>query len=265
MKPKPTIIYALDFDGVLCDSAIETAISGWKLAQQFWKDMPLGFPSEEYVDAFREVRPFLKTGYESILIMRLLFEGTSVVNLCRNYHEEIQKLVDRENIDIDELKKDFGEVRDKWIEQSFDEWLKMSPLFDGVADFLIELEKENCYIVTTKQERFVKYILEANDIKIDDEHIWGLEREMSKSDILFMIQSQKFAKKLDRNIIFIEDRLPSLMAVAEDKRLNDIELKLVSWGYNTLADREYTKTDERIELIDKMMGLTASSKLKGEK
>jgi len=33
-------IYALDFDGVLCDSVIETAISGYKIAQIVWTDMP---------------------------------------------------------------------------------------------------------------------------------------------------------------------------------------------------------------------------------
>ena len=245
---KENLIYALDFDGVLCDSAIETAISGWKFAQILWNDMPLGSPSQEYIEAFREVRPFLKIGYESVLIMRLLFEGLSVSELCNNYEVETQKLIEREYINIDELKKDFGKVRDKWIEQSLDEWIEMSPLFDGVVDFLATLEKENCYIVTTKQEHFVKYILEANGISIEDEYIWGLDKGMSKVDILFLIQS----KNVNKNIIFIEDRLLTLSDVAKDERLNAIQLQFVSWGYNTFADREDGRLDKRIELINKL-------------
>ena len=31
-KMNNSIIYALDFDGVICDSAVETAITGWKAA-----------------------------------------------------------------------------------------------------------------------------------------------------------------------------------------------------------------------------------------
>ena len=39
-----SIIYALDFDGVICDSAVETAITGWKAASSIWKDMPEAAP-----------------------------------------------------------------------------------------------------------------------------------------------------------------------------------------------------------------------------
>ena len=33
-------LYALDFDGVICDSAVETAVTGWRVAQTLWDDMP---------------------------------------------------------------------------------------------------------------------------------------------------------------------------------------------------------------------------------
>ena len=40
------MIYALDFDGVICDSAIETAVTGWKVAQKIWQDMPSSLPEK---------------------------------------------------------------------------------------------------------------------------------------------------------------------------------------------------------------------------
>ena len=239
-------IHALDFDGVLCDSVIETAITSWRLAQNIWDDMPKSELTQKFIDNFREVRPFLKTGYEAILIMRLLYVGVSVEILCADYKVEIQKIIDKDKLDIEELKNLFGEARDRWIADSLEEWIEMSPLFEGVVEFLNGLDKENLYIVTTKQERFVKYILEAKGIELEDEKIWGLDRGMSKVDILFDIQSNNPNKK----ILFVEDRYPALVAVEKDHRLDNVVLKLVSWGYNTLLDRKKALESERIELID---------------
>ena len=114
-------IYALDFDGVLCDSVIETAISGYKITKMLWADMPKVAISTEMIEQFREVRPFLKTGYESVLILRLLHLGFSVEKLCDGYLGHIQKLIDDENLDIDEIQKLFGESRDRWIEESLEQ------------------------------------------------------------------------------------------------------------------------------------------------
>ena len=53
--------FAFDFDGVLCDSALETALSGWKACQSLW---PSIFHQGRGVAAdvltkFRVVRPIL--------------------------------------------------------------------------------------------------------------------------------------------------------------------------------------------------------------
>jgi len=239
-------IYALDFDGVLCDSVIETAITAWRLAQNIWDDMPKTEATQESIEAFRSVRPFLKTGHEAILIIRLLYIGMPVEKLCENYKEETKKLIEQEKLDIAEIQKLFGEARDRWVDESLEEWIKMTPLFEGVVAFLNGLEKENLYLVTTKQERFVKYILEANGIELEDEKIWGFDRGMSKADILFDIQSNN----PDKEMLFVEDRYPALVAVIEDNRLDDVELQLASWGYNRAADRERAIESDRIELVD---------------
>jgi len=249
-------IYALDFDGVLCDSVIETAISGYKIAQIVWTDMPKTSISLEMIEQFREVRPFLKTGYESVLILRLLHLGLSVEKLCSRYSAHIQKLIDDDKLDINEIKKLFGKARDRWIEESLEEWIEMNPLFDGVVEFLDTIDKKYCYIVTTKQERFVKYILEAHHIQIDDENIYGLDREMGKVEVLHLIRK----RHPHNHIVFIEDRLQALIEVLDDGGVDNISLKLVSWGYNTPLDRERVN-GFRIELIDKSKRKNNGSRL----
>ena len=82
---KQSIIYALDFDGVICDSALETGISGWKAAYRLWDDFKDPMPSEKMITDFRMVRPIMGTGYEAILISRLLHDGVSVESILQNF------------------------------------------------------------------------------------------------------------------------------------------------------------------------------------
>ncbi|HFD13311.1 MAG TPA: HAD family hydrolase, partial [Crenotrichaceae bacterium] len=57
MKFSADHIYALDFDGVICDSAVETGITGWKAATHVWNEMTGVLPDQVLLDAFRRVRP----------------------------------------------------------------------------------------------------------------------------------------------------------------------------------------------------------------
>ena len=75
---KQAIIYALDFDGVICDSALETGTSAWKAASQIWNDFSTTLPTKELSAQFREIRPIMGTGYEAILIVRMLHDGETV-------------------------------------------------------------------------------------------------------------------------------------------------------------------------------------------
>jgi phosphoglycolate phosphatase-like HAD superfamily hydrolase len=238
-------IYALDFDGVICDSAIETGITGWKAATHIWDDMSGQLPAQPLLDAFRRVRPALETGYEAILIMRLLFQAVSDASLLEHYSEQMQSVINNENLDVDVLKALFGETRDLWIENNLQEWITMNPLFPGVAEKLQQLNRDCSWsIITTKQERFVKQILQANQIDLSDQHIYGLDRNLSKPVVL----TQLLNKYPDQTICFIEDRLPTLKNVMQHKELASIQLFLADWGYNTAEDRSAVN-DSSISLI----------------
>jgi len=227
------IIYALDFDGVICDSAVETAITGWKAAGTLWKDMPQAMPPAK-IDQFRLIRPMIETGYEAILAMRLLYLEESIEEITDGYGDKIQALLNEAQVTVDDLKKLFGETRDVWIADDSDDWVMMNPLFDGVASKLQKLV-EQCpwYIVTTKQERFVKLILKAHAIELADERIFGLDRNMNKVEVL---------KKLlnaypNSTLYFVEDRLPTLLNVLKVDVLSNVSLIFALWGYNTAEDK----------------------------
>ncbi|MFZ2171421.1 MAG: hypothetical protein WAW61_17505, partial [Methylococcaceae bacterium] len=227
------IIYALDFDGVICDSAVETAITGWKAAGSIWKDMPKAVPQAK-IDRFRLIRPNIETGYEAILAMRLLYLGETIESLESGYSDKIQALLKEAQSTVDDLKKLFGETRDVWIANDLADWVTMNPLFPGVAEKLRMLGKQYpWYIVTTKQERFVKQILKANAIELADERIFGLDRNMSKVEVL-----KGLLKTHPTEIIyFVEDRLPTLLNVLKTEELASVNLIFAMWGYNTAEDK----------------------------
>lgn len=230
-------LYALDFDGVICDSAIETGITGWKVANQLWQDMPAEIPAN-IINQFREVRPVMETGYEAILIIRLLFEGVSAKSLLNDFSRYINTLIEHENLSIDQLKALFGETRDHWIKRDLDEWIEMNPLFDNISNKLKQIDPKKCYIITTKQERFVSHILDANNLTFPPKQIFGLDRKLSKQQVL----TDLLALHPEHTILFVEDRLPTLKKVMKDPCLANVELFFADWGYNTQQDKLVAKT-----------------------
>ena len=226
-------IYVLDFDGVICDSALETAVSGWKAARTIWPDLHETVPPA-LIDQFRFVRPMLETGYEAILAMRLLALGDHPHDIISGYHDRTQALLDEAGLTVNQLKELFGITRDTWIAQDLSGWVEKNPLFDGVADRLQDLgRKQIWYILTTKHERFVKQILQANHIGLPDERIYGLDRNMSKAEVLAGLVQIHRGEPLH----FIEDRLPALVNIAKIPALSSVKLSLALWGYNTAEEK----------------------------
>ncbi|WP_339777092.1 HAD family hydrolase [uncultured Methylophaga sp.] len=245
MKIATDKLFALDFDGVICDSAIETGITGWQVATQLWQDMPENMPEQVMID-FRYVRPVMETGFEAILICRLLFEGLKPELLMTDFPRQIDAILLRDNIDTSELKKRFGEYRDNWIENDFLGWINMNPLYTGIDKLLQQIPLSQLFIITTKQERFVQAILQANHQDIIPTHIYGLDRKLKKPQILSDLQQSH----PQSTILFIEDRLPTLLDVINTPTLSTIQLYFANWGYNTTNDMQAARQNPRINALD---------------
>lgn len=240
------VIYALDFDGVICDSAVETGITGWKAASRLWQDMQSELPEPHLIDHFRQARPIIETGYEAILVMRQLHLGTEVQTILNHFETQKNELIEHSGLSIDALKNLFGQIRDQWIQVNPEQWLAMNPLFTGIAEQLKRLEQtSDWYIVTTKQERFANQILAYNEISIPAENIFGLDRNKSKNEILHLL----IDRHKDQPVHFVEDRLPALVNVINDQKLNSVQLFFADWGYNTELDKQ-NATHPRIRRIN---------------
>ena len=226
-------VLALDFDGVLCDSARETGITGWKAAGMLWGDMAEALPPARLLDAYWRARPVIETGYEAIAMMRLLKDGEHPDVLLADFSERLPETVARSGADAGELKRLYAAVRDRWIQEDPQGWLALSPLYPGTAETLRALPQgTECYIVTTKQERFVERLLAHHGVGFDAARIYGLDRRMKKEAVLRELMGRHRGRPVD----FVEDRLATLKRLSMQPDLAPVRLHIACWGYNTEAE-----------------------------
>jgi phosphoglycolate phosphatase-like HAD superfamily hydrolase len=223
-------VLALDFDGVLCDSARETGITGWKAAGKLWQDMVEDLPPERLLDAYCRARPVIETGYEAILMMRLLKDGEDPDELLENFPERLPETIERSGVDAQKLKGLYGAIRDRWIKEDPQGWLSLSPLYPGTVETLHAIPKGvECYIVTTKEARFVEQLLAYHSMHFDAARIYGLDRRMKKEAVLRELMVRHTGCPID----FVEDRLGTLKRLSLQKDLAPVRLHIACWGYNT--------------------------------
>ncbi|CAL5090001.1 unnamed protein product [Urochloa decumbens] len=256
-------LFALDFDGVLCDSCGESSLSAVKAAKVRWPWVfeQVNSSMEEWiVEQMYTLRPVVETGYENLLLVRLLVEiqipsvrkssvadGLSIQEILENWLKLKPTLMDEWQEDRDSLVDLFGRVRDDWIENDLSGWIGANRFYPGTADAL-KLSSSEAYIVTTKQSRFAKALLkELAGIDFPSERIYGLG---TGPKVKVLQQLQQMPQHQGLTLHFIEDRLATLKNVIKEPALEKWNLYLVTWGYNTQQEREEAEGISRIQLVD---------------
>ncbi|KAL0538126.1 hypothetical protein IC582_027125 [Cucumis melo] len=256
-------LYALDFDGVLCDSCGESSLSAVKAAKVRWPGLfdDVDSSLENWiVDQMYTVRPVVETGYENLLLVRLLLEmrlpsirkssvaeGLTVHGILENW-SKLKPVIMEEwgEKNRDALIDLFGKVRDQWIDEDLATWIGANRFYPGVSDAL-KFASSRIYIVTTKQGRFAEALLrELAGVTIPPERIYGLGTG-PKVEVLKMLQ--KMPEHQGLKLHFVEDRLATLKNVIKEPELDGWNIYLVDWGYNTQKEREEAAGIQRIQLL----------------
>ncbi len=236
------MILALDFDGVLCDSASETAASAWRAGKTVWPHWLSPEPPEALITGFRAVRPYLETGYQAIPMLRMVEQNRPLDAFKSDLETEINSILAETNLTRRDMITRFGEARDNWIADNEASWLARHRFFPGTVERVRERinKGDNVAIVTTKQERFVHSLLNDADLTIHESHIFGLERKKSKEEILTQLLD------IDTSIIFVEDRLETLIRIIKHPSLAQATLQYADWGYGTPDDLIAARNTPRI-------------------
>ncbi|KAF2604697.1 hypothetical protein F2Q70_00024690 [Brassica cretica] len=216
------------------------------------------------------VRPVVETGYENLLLVRLLLEtkmpsirkssvaeGLTVDGILESWGKIKPVIMEAwDEDDKDALIDLFGKVRDDWINNDLTTWIGANRFYPGVSDAL-KFASSKIYIVTTKQGRFAEALLrEIVGVIIPPERIYALGSG-PKVEVLKLLQNKPEHQGL--KLHFVEDRLATLKNVIKEPGLDKWNLYLSNWGYNTEKERAEAESISRIQVIELS---TFSSKLK---
>ncbi|KAL7203396.1 hypothetical protein ACSBR2_016647 [Camellia fascicularis] len=226
-------LYALDFDGILCDSCGESSLSAVKAAKVRWPSLFEGVDSsmEDWI----------------VDQMHTAAEGLAVEGILENWSKIKPVILEAWDENRDALIELFGRVRDDWMDNDLATWIGANRFYPGVPDAL-KFASSKIYIVTTKQGRFADALLrELAGVTIPPERIYGLGTG-PKVEVLKQLQKKPEHQGL--TLHFVEDRLATLKNVIKEPELDGWNLYLGDWGYNTQKERAEAASISRIHLLE---------------
>jgi phosphoglycolate phosphatase-like HAD superfamily hydrolase len=243
-------LVALDFDGVICDSAGEGFLSAWSVYCQFWQHGTVMTPPPGLAKAFRQLRPVIETGWEFVILIRLLEEKVPEEQIVQGFQEEwCPRILRTYGLQVEEISQRFDRVRDEWIAADLPGWLRSQHFYPGVANRLNQMlsGKIPLFVITTKEGRFAAKLLEQHGVSLPLNQVLGKEQQQPKREILRRVSHQTGISYT--HLWFVEDRLKTLRSVEEESDLEPVKLYLASWGYNTPTEREEASQDPRIRVL----------------
>jgi phosphoglycolate phosphatase-like HAD superfamily hydrolase len=245
MSAKPTIL-ALDFDGVICDGLREYFQTAWKAYCQIWQPSDPTFP-EDLPPKFYRLRPVVETGWEMPVLIRSLLLNTAETEILQNWSTIASQITTQDGLNALQISTLVDGIRDRWIASDVDSWLSEHRFYPGVLERLAALLKSQtaCYIISTKEGRFIKQLLQQQGIQLSEQQVYGKEAKRPKAQILGELKD----KYGDGPIWFVEDRLKTLEGVEKHSGLEAVTLFLADWGYNTDRDRHLAQIGDRIHLL----------------
>jgi phosphoglycolate phosphatase-like HAD superfamily hydrolase len=250
MATAPTIL-ALDFDGVICDGLIEYFQTAWKTYCLLWAATS-ETPPPGLAEQFYRLRPVIETGWEMPVLIRSLLDQIPEAELFSNWAAIALDQVQTLNIPPAEIAAQLDQIRDQWIATDVEGWLSQHRFYPGIADRLQQIIRSPVipFIVTTKEQRFVKQLLKQQQVEFAESQIFGKEVKQPKAQTLrFLIDHHLQQTDNPSSVWFVEDRLKTLQAIETQPDLQAVELFLADWGYNTEAERAIAQQDPKIHLI----------------
>lgn len=244
MKADTSSILALDFDGVVCDGLKEYFETAWRTYCQIWCP-EISTPSVEIADSFYKLRPVIETGWEMPILVKALIAGVSEQEILHRWGEISQSCLQKDRLIAADIALKLDQIRDRWISSDLESWLNLHRFYPGVVEKIKSLGDRNLQliIITTKEGRFVRQLLQKQGVEIPPECIIGKESKRPKHQVLKELMTKT------QVIWFIEDRLKTLQLVQQQPHLAAVKLYLADWGYNTASERDEARQTSGIELI----------------
>ncbi|UCF97965.1 MAG: HAD family hydrolase [Spirochaetaceae bacterium] len=226
----------LDFDGVICDSLLETLVSSWQAYHLLrGKQEPTSMPVTLRRD-FASLRPYVRAGEDFVVIQELISARTPI----RSQEEFDLKLAERKAEMIDRYRETFYGARQKFLENNRSDWMSLNRLYPHVYICLIDwASSPSLYILSTKRANFIVEILAAKGIDMDSHRVLSCGAKEKKGTILSTLDERGREQAL-----FIDDQIDHL--ASDWSRHPRISGCLASWGY---VQQQWLEDPRGIEVL----------------
>lgn len=242
-------LLALDFDGVICNGLVEYFKTACRAYCKIWAQ-DSQYPTEDLAASFFALRPVIETGWEMPILLRALITGVPEQKIWQNWPQMAQQILATEKLNQQEVAHQLDSVRDNWIKNDLENWLGLHQFYDGVIPKLCSLLNNtdvSLYIVSTKEGRFIKQLLQQQGLELSSQAIIGKESQCPKYQTLRELIAQNSVN--NQHVWFVEDRIKALQGVKEQPDLEQVKLFLADWGYNTPQAQENARQDQQIRLL----------------
>ena len=237
-------ILALDFDGVICDSAGECLFTSYSYYAPIAGLAPaphLDEIPESLRKKFYRIRPFIRDGKDYMLILYFITKGIPI---------KIQEDFDQRSRDhLDRVCQEVGAADSKELEELFQgkrrdirarnetTWLGLNPLYPELEEGLLACQDrfDQIYVTTSKPTDAVVEILSHHRIPLPENHIYGydkVQKDRGKNGHLKTVHELTGAPF--EEIHLVDDQVSHLKA-ARQLGANSYH---ASWGYTTVQQQE---------------------------
>lgn len=240
-------LLALDFDGVLCNGLQEYFQVAWQTYCKVWKPSDTT-PPEAIAQRFGPLRAVIETGWEMPVLIHGMMQGLDDNTLFNQWATVKRELLQGCALDEVHLAEELDGDRDRWIESDLDGWLGLHTFYPGVVEQVKHWQNQELplFIITTKEARFARLLLERVGITMPKSTIFGKGEHRPKWQTLALLGDIEDI----RQVWFVEDRLLTLESVLEQPdEIGDIGLFLANWGYNRPQDHQAVIANEKIHLL----------------
>ena len=199
------MIVALDFDGVIVDSAYECLLTTYAA----WKGDRAAVPDAAFEQRFLADRYLVRFAGEYAILAYCVENGLPLSD-----REAFRKIGEDAGLDLPEFERRFFAARAEIVAADPAAWMdlhRVYPEFSSGWDAL-RAEAEDVFIVSVKDGSSIARLLGHFGIAVPPERILGRERGAHKPEVL-----SGLARELHRNMeafVFLDDYLPQVEEMA---------------------------------------------------
>jgi phosphoglycolate phosphatase-like HAD superfamily hydrolase len=242
-------LLAFDFDGVICDGLQEYFQTAWQAYCRLYSVSADIAPPAGLAERFYRLRPVIETGWEMPVMLKALVDGRSDAEILDQWPGMATTLL--EGFTSAAAAQAVDGIRDAWIQADRSGWLAQHRFYPGLLERLQSMVAQlPTYIISTKEGRFIRELLQQQGLDLAPELILGKEVKQPKYETLRQLQRQyRSGSGNSPQIWFVEDRLKALQLVQQQSDLGDVTLFLADWGYNLAAERQLAAATPGIQVL----------------